>query len=216
MNLLAKILQKLLPREEAFYAILSDLAELSAESLDALQRFVISGTQGAFEGKAAQEISESRSRAKAICRDFSQQLGRSFITPFDREDMLEFALTLQRNIKLIDKIKNRMERSNAVDYNADFSRMLAIMQKQVAILQDVVTHLNSNAMDETQSAAARLNDLEREADELLEQLITDLCQGQISMQEAFVRKDIYEMFERLSDAYRDAGIVAEQIVLKHN
>lgn len=215
MNFLSKILQKLLPREDDFFA-LSQLAALSSESLNSLQRFVTGGTQGSFDAAISQEIAEQRARAKQIVSAFSQKLAKSFITPYDREDMLKFATTVQRNIKMIDKIKTRMQRANVVDKNKDFSRMLTIMQTQVAILRDIVVHLNDNDMEQTQAYAAKLNDLEREADELLEQLITELVQGKFDMQEAFVRKDIYEMFEKLSDAYRDAGLVAEQIVLKHN
>lgn len=216
MNILSRIIQKLLPTEEGFYGTLAELAAISKHSTLSLQQFVEKATQGEFDSELAQQIASDRAQAKAMCDKFSQDLGRSFITPFDREDMLEFANVLNRNIKLTDKIKTRMQRSQLIERGGDFSAMLKIMQEQVAILQEVVKQLNSNKMEETQKAAAKLNDLEREADELLEHLIENLCNDNLSMQEAFVRKDIYEMFERLSDAYRDAGNAAVQIVLKHN
>lgn len=216
MGVIASFLQKLLPREEKFYHVLADLADLSGKTLDSLEKFMRSGASGEQENLLAEEIADARKRAKAMCDTLSEQLSRSFITPFDREDMLEFANMLNRNIKLIDKIKNRLVRHKVAERQNDFSRMMKIMQTQVQILREIVGHLNDNNMDETQAGWSRLSDLEREADELLEQLITELMQGQMTMQEAFVRKDIYEMFERLSDAYRDAGTVAVQIVLKHN
>lgn len=216
MNIFSRILQKLLPTEEGFYSTLAELALISKHATQALQQFVEKTRQGEFDAELAQQIASYRAQAKSMCDKFSQDLGRSFITPFDREDMLEFANVLNRNIKLTDKIKTRMQRSQLAERGDDFSAMLRIMQDQVDILQEVVKHLNSNKMEETQSASSRLNDLERAADELLEHLIENLCNDNLSMQEAFVRKDIYEMFERLSDAYRDAGNAAVQIVLKHN
>ncbi|MBM3618329.1 MAG: DUF47 family protein, partial [Alphaproteobacteria bacterium] len=135
---------------------------------------------------------------------------------FDREDMLEFATNVHRNIKLSDKIKTRIQRHKLAERNSDFSRMLNVLSRHADKLLVLVEHMNKNNLLESESSWRDLRELEQEADDLLDVLVAELIATEnIGIQEAFVRKDIYEMFERLSDAYSDAGTFALQIVMKH-
>lgn len=216
MGAVADFFRKLLPREEKFYVTINELAQLSAESLDNLERFIASGV-GAPEADApAQRLSEIRQHSKALCSTLSEQIAKSFITPFDREDMLEFATNVHRNIKLCDKIKSRILRHKLEERDRDFTRMIQVMKRHAVTLQELVHNMNKNKLLEAESNWRALRELEQEADDLLDALVTELVKTEnLSIQEAFVRKDTYQMFERLSDAYSDAGTFALQIVMKH-
>lgn len=216
MGAVADFFRKLLPREEKFYVTINELAQLSAESLDNLAKFIGAGV-GSPAGEApAQRISEIRQKSKSVCSALSEQIAKSFITPFDREDMLEFATNVHRNIKLCDKIKARIQRHKLEERNQDFTRMINVMQRHAVTLQELVDHMNKNKLLEAESNWRTLRELEQEADDLLDALVTELVNTEnLSIQEAFVRKDTYQMFERLSDAYSDAGTFALQIVMKH-
>lgn len=216
MGAIVNFFQKLLPREEKFYLTINELAQLSAESLKNLEAFIAAGV-GSPEGVApGEKLTAIRQQSKALCDKLSDQLARSFITPFDREDMLEFATNVHRNIKLSDKIKSRIQRHKLAERNRDFTRMLQVMSRHAETLQQLVDFMNKNNLLEAEASWRKLRELEQEADDLLDTLVTELVNTEnLSIQEAFVRKDTYQMFERLSDAYSDAGTFALQIVMKH-
>lgn len=216
MGAIANFFQKLLPREEKFIVTINELAQLSAESLENLEKFIVAGLGSPESTESAQKLTQIRQTSKTICDKLSDQLARSFITPFDREDMLEFATNVHKNIKLSDKIRARIERHKLAERNKDFSRMLDVMSRHAEKLMLLVDFMNKNNLIDAESSWRDLRELEHEADDLLDALVTELIATEnISLQEAFVRKDIYEMFERLSDAYSDAGTFALQIVMKH-
>lgn len=216
MGAIVNFFQKLLPREEKFVLTLNELANFSAESLKNLEQFIAAGADSQAGAVPAERLTVIRQQSKALCDKLSDELARSFITPFDREDMLEFATNVHRNIKLSDKIKTRIQRHKLAERNSDFSRMLNVLSRHADKLLVLVDHMNKNNLLESESSWRDLRELEQEADDLLDVLVAELIATEnIGLQEAFVRKDIYEMFERLSDAYSDAGTFALQIVMKH-
>ncbi len=216
MGAIVNFFQKLLPREEKFVLTLNELANYSAESLKNLEQFIAAGVDNQAGAAPAERLTVIRQQSKALCDKLSDELARSFITPFDREDMLEFATNVHRNIKLSDKIKTRIQRHKLAERNSDFSRMLNVLSRHADKLLVLVEHMNKNNLLESESSWRDLRELEQEADDLLDVLVAELIATEnIGIQEAFVRKDIYEMFERLSDAYSDAGTFALQIVMKH-
>lgn len=216
MGAIVNFFQKLLPREEKFVLTLNELAKLSAESLKNLEQFIAAGGDGHESAASAERLTVIRQQSKALCDKLSDELARSFITPFDREDMLEFATNVHRNIKLSDKIKTRIHRHKLQERNNDFTRMLNVLSRHADKLLLLVDYMNKNNLLNAESSWRDLRELEQEADDLLDVLVAELIATEnIGIQEAFVRKDIYEMFERLSDAYSDAGTFALQIVMKH-
>lgn len=216
MGAIVNFFQKLLPREEKFVLTLNELAKLSAESLKNLEQFITAGVNEQESAASAERLTVIRQQSKSLCDKLSDELARSFITPFDREDMLEFATNVHRNIKLSDKIKTRIQRHKLAERNQDFTRMLNVLSRHADKLLLLVEFMNKNNLLNAESSWRDLRELEQEADDLLDVLVAELIATEnIGIQEAFVRKDIYEMFERLSDAYSDAGTFALQIVMKH-
>ena len=63
---------------------------------------------------------------------------------------------------------------------------------------------------------AQLHTLEANGDEVLGQLLSDLFKNHQDARDLILRKDIYDMLEKVLDRYRDAAEIALQIVLKHS
>ncbi len=51
---------------------------------------------------------------------------------------------------------------------------------------------------------------------MLGQLLKNLFKGDRDIRDLILRKDVYDMLEKVLDRYRDASAVALQIVLKHS
>ena len=58
--------------------------------------------------------------------------------------------------------------------------------------------------------------MEAHGDEVLGQLLKNLFKGDRDVRDLILRKDVYDMLEKVLDRYRDASAVALQIVLKHS
>ena len=72
------------------------------------------------------------------------------------------------------------------------------------------------AMLTTTRKALLLDRLENEGDEVLSRLLVDLLQNAADARQLILRKEIYDLLERVIDKYRNAAEVALQIALKHS
>lgn len=206
----------LLPREEKFYHMIDDLAGFAYQSVAQLQTIVTDDDPMTIM-QTAQRMSEIKAQAKRGYYQMTSEICRTFITPFDREDIQAFGHTLYKIPKIADKIQERMIVHRLRPFNGDFTSLVDIIVQQNEALKGVITILNnSRKLQEINEKAATLHELEDRGDHLLGQLIADLFWSISDTRELILRKDIYEMLEEVTDYYRDCANLALQIILKHS
>ncbi len=207
----------LLPREEKFIKMLKELEAHANQSCRLLKTMVERRDDEAAIRDAAEGIRKSKREAKKSLEIITQEICRTLITPFDREDIQQFAVVLYHIPKLIDKITVRLLTHGMYPFNGDFNQFVAIIERQAeamsAVLQEFSGKLNTKTVN---AKAAILHELEDQGDVVLGQLIASSFHDIADIRELILRKDIYEMLEDVTDQYRDAANVALQIILKHS
>ncbi|HEY0901827.1 MAG TPA: hypothetical protein VGD95_06860, partial [Micavibrio sp.] len=85
-------------------------------------------------------------------------------------------------------------------------------------MEEMVKELIKPAHDDKRifMVARQLQELENKGDAILSELLVELFKGDNDARDLILRKDIYDMLEKVVDRYRDAASVALQIVLKHS
>ncbi len=205
-----------LPREEKFYHMLDELsvyANTSARLLDTMLH--TEDEQKIIE--CGHGIADSKAKAKQVYERLTSEVCRTFITPFDREDIRAFAQILYYIPKLIEKVQDRLIVHKLRPYKADFSRFSEILTMQADTLEKVIKILNNGRkLKQMNEIAAIMDDLEDRGDQLLGQLIAEVFWNISDTRELILRKDLYEMLEDVTDFYRDCANLALQIILKHS
>src|SRR5436305_2626855 len=100
-------IQKLLGRDEKFY----DLLEASAQQADTSVHQLIELFQKLEQHDSPENLEQfahSRREDKRITQELTQQLSRTFVTPFEREDIQELAAALYKIPKTVEKIGERL------------------------------------------------------------------------------------------------------------
>ena len=80
----------------------------------------------------------------------------------------------------------------------------------------VIPARRRQAKAQMKEKVATLQDMELKGDAILGELLVTLFNEGHSTRDLILRKDIYDMLEKVLDRYRDAADVALQIVLKHS
>lgn len=206
----------LLPREDKFIKLLIELDNHASLSARSLKTLVEKRDDADVVRQTCDTISQSKRGAKCSLEVITQEICRTLVTPFDREDIQEFAGVLYHIPKLTAKIADRLITHNMHSFNGDFERFVALIERQAeamsAVLQEFSGKLNSRTIS---AKAAILHELEDQGDVVLGQLIASSFHDIEDTRELILRKDIYEMLEDVTDQYRDAANVALQIMLKH-
>lgn len=207
---------KLIPKNETFFVQLENLGRCALESANGLSVVVGSDDMDAVHAAAAKLVNAKQS-AKTEFNAITEAICRTLITPFDREDMQDFAYLLYHVPKQIEKIKERMLTHGIRDFNGDLSRFTIIIDREAAmmseILQSLSGKLNTRAI---QAKVAVMHELEDQGDKALGSAIADGFYSVADTRELMIRKDLYEMLESVTDLFRDAANVAMRIVLKHS
>jgi uncharacterized protein Yka (UPF0111/DUF47 family) len=143
-------------------------------------------------------------------------LCRSYITPFDRDDIQDFAAALYKIPKIMEKVKERMDLHGLAGEGRDFLRQVDVIVEEASAMDDIVKNLiRKPDSRRVQDKVSVLYDLEHKGDSILGELLATLFDEHTEARDLILRKDIYDMLEKVIDRYRDAAGVALQIVLKH-
>jgi uncharacterized protein Yka (UPF0111/DUF47 family) len=207
---------KLLPREDKFYRLIRSLSAQARLSATHFKIYVESTDEQARK-QALMGVQECRAVSKKLSAEVTEQLCLTFITPYDREDIQDFTHSLYKIIKTTKKICDRMEIYKLTNERGDFARQSAVIMQEAEAMEEMVLELtNGHDNQRIISKVNILRDLEQKGDTVLSELLGTLFREENDMKELILRKDIYDMLEKVIDRYRDTAAIALQIVLKHS
>jgi predicted phosphate transport protein (TIGR00153 family) len=213
-NVLVRAFQALMPHDDRFIARFSDHARLIVPAAEAF-RALMSG-DGQAEHHAA-EISRLEDAADKITRETVLAIHRTFVTPFDRSQILDLITALDDTIDLMKDTGRRMIRYG-VGFTPEMQGMADCAVRAAAELRDAMPLLAS--IDRN---AARLNRMslevrriESEADDLLDRGLRILFAGSTSPGHKLTVEKVYDLVEAVVDRCEDVvdvidGIVVEQV-----
>lgn len=207
----------LLPREDKFIKMLMNLDGYASQSCRLMKVLLEKRAEEAVVRETTEGLHRLKRESKKLLETLTQEICRTLITPFDREDIQEFAALLYQIPKLVDKIAVRLLLHNLHSYNGDFDRFVEIIERQAEAMSVVLRELSGKLQARTITAkAAILHELEDQSDVVLGQMIATAFHDIADVRELILRKDVYEMLEDITDQYRDAANVALRIILKHS
>jgi predicted phosphate transport protein (TIGR00153 family) len=158
-------------------------------------------------------IKDAEHRCDALTHDTIQRLHRTFITPFDREDLYALAASLD-------------DVMDTIDHAAALVRLYKITTVRPGARELTRTVLNSadrlhTALESlatkkpVQPHAVEINRLENEADRAYHRAIESLFETERDPIMVLKWKELLDSLEEITDACEDVANVIEGVVVKH-
>jgi uncharacterized protein Yka (UPF0111/DUF47 family) len=205
---------KLLPSEGKFFSLIEQLSTEASTAAQHLKIFV-EEQNPAKRKEAGAGITACKAQAKRLSAEVTKELCLTFVTPFDREDIQNFCSYLYRITKTIEKVREHMDMYNFKDA-VELTRQVDVILQEAEGMQIMVQALiTGGKAQQIIEKAALLDALENKGDEVLSDLLVILVRDAPDAKALILRKDIYDLLERVIDCYRDAAGVALQVALKH-
>jgi uncharacterized protein len=159
------------------------------------------------------DIKELEHEGDRLTRELVDLLNRTFVTPFDRDDMYELASALDDICDHIDEAAG-----NIAGYGVTEIRTAAKEQGQVILratekLSEAVERIDGFKDANRQLHALR--DLEDEGDRLNREAVSQLFKTETDAIAIIRWKDIHEQLEEAVDACENAADVLEAILVKN-
>jgi predicted phosphate transport protein (TIGR00153 family) len=159
------------------------------------------------------DIKELEHEGDRLTRELVDLLNRTFVTPFDRDDMYELASALDDICDHIDEAAG-----NIAGYGVTQIRPAAKDQAQVILrstekLREAVERIDG--FKDAERQLHELRDLEDEGDRLNREAVSDLFRTERDAISIIRWKDIHEQLEEAVDACENAADVLEAILVKN-
>jgi len=207
--------KKLLGKDEKFYDLLEGSAEETRISTGLLVKIL--KNDSAAHASSIHEIIQTRRKDKRITQQITEELCKTFVTPFEREDIEALSLALYRIPKTVEKIVERLTICPARVPRESMQRQVALLEEAIEAVVFMVKQLRKGTqVDRIQDANNRLQFAEGEADKVMLALIKDLYNGPYDAKEVLILRELYDLVETAVDRARDAGQVVFQIMLKYS
>ena len=207
--------KKLLGKDEKFYDLLEASAEEAKVSTELLAKILQSGD--ATSAANIHDIIHARRKDKRITQQITEELCKTFVTPFEREDIEALSLALYRIPKTVEKLVERLTICPARVPRESMQRQIVLLVQAVEAVDFMVKQLRQGTqVDRIQDAHNRLQFAEGEADKVMLALVKDLYNGPYEAKEVVILMELYDLVETAIDRARDAGQVVFHIMLKYS
>ena len=201
-------------REEKFFGLFEESAHNMVKTAQRLKEMV--DTWDNIEGRVA-EITELEHAGDTITHQIMEQLNRTFVTPFDREDITQLAHVLDdvtdfihaaADAMLIYKIDQPSQRAKEladiiVQAASEVERAIPRMRQHGKELKQILEH------------CVEINRLENMADRVFRSALAELFNDTSDIIYIIKWREIYEQMESATDRCEDVANVLEGVALKH-
>ncbi len=201
-------------REEKFFKLFEESARNMVKTARRLKEMV--DTWDNIEGRVA-EITELEHAGDTITHQIMEQLNRTFVTPFDREDITQLAHVLDdvtdfihaaADAMLIYKIDQPSQRAKEladiiVQAASEVERAIPRMRQHGKELKQILEH------------CVEINRLENMADRVFRSALAELFNDTSDIIYIIKWREIYEQMESATDRCEDVANVLEGVALKH-
>jgi uncharacterized protein len=198
------------PRDEQFFALFNRMADEIRAAAGLLEEMLATDPP---DTSKVELIRDAEHRCDALTHDTIQRLHRTFVTPFDREDLYSLASALDNVMDAIDHaaVLVRLYRITKVLPGA--RELTRTVSSSAARLDDALDALEKRKP--VQPHAVEINRLENEADRAYQNALQTLFDTQTDPILIIKWKEVFDMLELITDACEDVANVIEGVVVKH-
>ncbi|RYY30922.1 MAG: DUF47 domain-containing protein [Chitinophagaceae bacterium] len=204
-----------MPKDQIFYSLFEQVAETVAK-MGQVMKLVV--TEPDYDKRAAliSQIEDLEHVNDDLTHKIFTELGRNFITPFDREDIHYLASALD---DICDYIFASAKKINFYKVNPNdqgIQKMADLIEQGTEQIKNAVVELrNMRNMRQITDALVKVNSIENQADDIFDMSIELLFETEPDAKEVIKKREIYQVMEIVTDKCEDAGNVIESIIIKY-
>jgi uncharacterized protein len=201
----------LTPQKREFFSLYNQAAANVVAIADRLVALLDRFPDGADE--LGREVKELEHEGDRLTHELVDLLNRTFVTPFDRDDMYRLAGALDDICDHVDEAVGRIVSYGVGQIRLQAREQAQVIRRSAGKLADAVALLEG--FQDSWSHLEELRELEDVADQILHDSVSSLFMARADPLEVIRWKDIHESLEEAMDACESAADVLEAIVVKN-
>jgi len=212
---LNSIMKIFTPKDRVFYSLFEEVADTVAK-MGKLIKEMVAEPDKDKRASLVSQIEDQEHVNDDLTHKIFTELGRNFITPFDREDIHYLASALD---DICDYIYAAAKKINFYKINPNdvgIQKMVDLIEQGTIQIQTAVRELrNMRDMRKITDSLVKVNSIENQADDIFDMSIDRLFETEPDAKEVIKKREIYQVMEIVTDKCEDAANVIESIIIKY-
>ena len=204
-----------MPKNKVFYELFEQVAE-TVEEMGMVLKKVVAEPDYDKRAPIIKQIEDLEHRNDDQTHKIFTELGRNFITPFDREDIHHLATSLD---DICDYIFASSKKINFYKVNPNdlgIQKMADLICQGCTEIKTAVYGLRDmKDLRKMTEALVKVNSIENQADDVFDMSIEMLFQQENDAKEVIKKREIYQALEAATDKCEDAANAIESIIIKY-
>ena len=204
-----------MPKDRVFYTLFEQVADTMGKMGIVLKEVVKEPDFDKRAGLIAQ-IEDLEHVNDDLTHHIFTELGRNFITPFDREDIHYLATSLDDVCDYIFATAKKINFYKVNPNDQGIQKMADLIEQGSEQIRLAVHELrNMRDMRKITEALVKVNSIENQADDIFDLSIERLFETEPDAKEVIKKREIYQVMEIVTDKCEDAANVIESIIIKY-
>ncbi|HIU68333.1 MAG: DUF47 domain-containing protein [Clostridiales bacterium] len=196
-----------------FFDKFSQAASISCEAAQAVYTFLKDYDPDQVEKRVA-ELHEIEHRGDEIKHEIMNELVRAFITPIEREDIIDLAQSIDNVTDAIEDIIIHYMFLGTADVRPESVQFSELLVRCCQTMQQLVTELqNFKKSKKLAQLVVELNNLEEQGDAIYIDAMTNLHRTEKDAVVVIALRDVFNYLERACDACEHVGDIVESVAI---
>ena len=205
---------RLLPQDEGFFDLFERAADNLKEAGRLLELFLNDFTDVANKAK---QINNVEHAGDHLTREAIEKLNRTFLAPFDREEIHELVCKMDDVLDHLDEAVNRMVLYRVTAPTDDAKALGKVLRISTDLIHELMPLLRNLKQPQVLlNKCLQIQQQESEGDRIEQHGLAALFDTKQDAIEVIKWKDIYGDLEKATDACSDVANVVESIVIRHS
>lgn len=202
----------LIPKEFNFFDLFEKQVSYAVEAAVVFKELA---AKGKIEEKDIEKVRLIEHQGDEVAHTIIDQLNKTFITPFDREDIHALAKELDDVIDMINTIVSRMMVYKITSVNKNLTDFAATIEESVRAVACMVKAMhNMKNFKAISESCVEINRLENVGDTMRDKVLAELFETEKDPIAVIKWKEIYQDSETVLDICEDVAHVVSSIMVK--
>ena len=172
-------------------------------------------SKGAIDDESLDKMREIEHQGDEVAHNIIERLNKTFITPFDREDIHSLTKELDDVIDMINTIVSRLKIYKITGVDKNLVEFSSVIEQSVRALERAIRGMRDMKNSKTVfDAIVEINSLENVGDSMRDAVLAELFETSKDPIAVIKWKEIYQDAETVLDICEDVAHVVDSILVK--
>ncbi len=171
--------------------------------------------QGRITDMTLSKVKAIEHEGDEVAHTIIDQLNKTFITPFDREDIYALTMEVDNIIDMINSIVSRLRIYNICEVDHNLVEFAEVIDESVQAVARAISGMrNLKNAPAVAEACVEVNRLENVGDTMRDRILAELFNNHTDPITVIKWKDIYQDAETVLDVCEDVALIVNSILVK--